>query len=46
MSGSDKLKTDQREPYAPPQISEIGSVRELTAGVMGNGTDATGKTSV
>jgi hypothetical protein len=46
MSADDQPKADQREPYAPPQITDIGSVRGLTAGVLGNGPEATGKTSV
>jgi len=46
MSADDQPKADQRVPHAPPQITEIGSVRELTAGIMGNGPDVTGKTSV
>jgi len=45
MSSSDQAKTDEREPYEPPQISEIGSVRELTAGSKGNMNDGAGQLS-
>ena len=45
MSSGDQAKSDQREPYEPPQINEIGSVRELTAGAKNKQNDGAGQLS-
>ena len=45
MASSDRPTTDPRESYEPPQICEIGSLQELTAGMSMTGPDALGQTS-